>query len=117
MTRAVCFACGGIKFGAFNVCRACGQRPISDDSLMLSLAKTDHYFDVTTLERLGRDVRLGTMPCLDAETKGRLLPQVERAKAMLGLERVRNAANPDGASPPDDAAPWWRFWHRRSPRG
>ena len=37
MTQAVCFACGEIKIGAFNFCRACQQRPMTDEQLMLSL--------------------------------------------------------------------------------
>jgi hypothetical protein len=35
-------------------CKTCRQRPMSDENLMLSLAMTDHYFDMSTLERMGR---------------------------------------------------------------
>jgi hypothetical protein len=73
---------------------------------------TDHCFDVTTLERMGRDVRLGKIPGLDDETKARLLPKVQRAKAMLGLEReMEKAAKLDRLSP--QPARWWRFWQRQ----
>jgi len=62
MTQAVCFKCGEIKWGAFNHCDKCGARPRSDDELMLSLAFTDHYFDLEKLQRIGRDIEMGNPP-------------------------------------------------------
>jgi hypothetical protein len=78
---------------------------MSDENLMLSLAMTDHYFDVATLERIGRDVKLGDLPELDEDTRAGLLPQVQRMKAMLGLGRAPGEV----ASPEREATPWWRF--------
>jgi hypothetical protein len=112
MTQAVCFACGEIKLGAFNACGACRQRPVSDDSLMLSLAIMDHFFDGTALKRIGQDVKLGNIPSLDDETKTRLLPQVQRAKAMLGRVIDKSAeAGPHLAA--TRTHPLWRFWRNR----
>jgi hypothetical protein len=50
MTRAVCFKCGAIKFGAFCPCPECGDVPATEDDLALSLAMSDHYFDMATLD-------------------------------------------------------------------
>lgn len=50
MTQAVCFKCGAIKFGAFCPCPACNATPEAEDDLVISLAMTDHYFDVKTLQ-------------------------------------------------------------------
>ena len=51
MTKAVCFRCGDIKFGAFNPCGACGETPRNDEDLILSLAMTDHYFNDPVVSR------------------------------------------------------------------
>jgi hypothetical protein len=110
MTRAVCFACGEMKFGAFNYCGTCKRRPISDDDLMLSLTMTDRFLDDPVLERLARDVKLGHVPELDEKSRTKLLPQIERVKAMLGLDRMSGAVGPECAPTPRNAARWWRFW-------
>jgi len=88
MTQAVCFKCGEIKWGAFNHCDKCGARPRSDDELMLSLAFTDHYFDLEKLQRIGRDIEMGNPPHLDEATKSKLSPAVQEAKMMLGIDRT-----------------------------
>jgi len=49
MTMATCFNCGEIKFGAFVPCKHCGELPKEDDDWILSLAMTDHYFDLNEL--------------------------------------------------------------------
>ena len=53
MTQAVCFKCGEIKFGAFVLCPHCNARPSADEELVLSLAMTDHYFDLATMKQMG----------------------------------------------------------------
>jgi hypothetical protein len=87
MTEAVCFRCGDLKRGAFSNCENCGARPQSDDDLMLSLAFTDHYFDHSRLEQIGRDIAAGKLPQLDQATKEKLRPAVLEAKRMLGIDR------------------------------
>src|ERR1700676_4348489 len=87
MTQAVCFNCGDIKWGAFSNCENCGARPKTDDELMLSLAFTDHYFDLAKLQKIGRDIGAGRPPQLDQSTKDKLRPAVREAKVMLGTDR------------------------------
>ena len=69
MTQAVCFKCGDIKWCAFNPCEKCGARPKSDDELMLSLAFTDHYFDLAKLQQIGRDIEADKPPQLAQSIK------------------------------------------------
>src|SRR5215831_4148 len=59
MTHAVCFKCGEMKFGAWVPCSACGARPASDREINLSMAMTDHYFDLETLEQMGAKIKQG----------------------------------------------------------
>ena len=47
------FKCGEIKFGAFVLCPHCNARPSADEELVLSLAMTDHYFDLATMKQMG----------------------------------------------------------------
>src|SRR5258705_6848635 len=55
---------------------------------MLSLAFTDHYFDLEKLQRIGRDIEMGNPPHLDEATKSKLSPAVQEAKMMLGIDRT-----------------------------
>ncbi len=87
MTQAVCFKCGDIKWGAFNPCEKCGARPKSDDELMLSLAFTDHYFDLAKLQQIGRDIAAGKTPQLTQSNKDKLGPAVQEAKKMIGIDQ------------------------------
>lgn len=99
MTQAVCFNCGAIKWGAFSNCENCGSRPKSDDELMVSLALTDHYFDLAKLHQIGRDVAGGKAPQLDQATKEGLRPAIEQAKVMLGIDRrIRSGKGPGAES-------------------
>jgi hypothetical protein len=98
MTQAVCFKCGSPKHGAFSDCGSCGARPQSDDDLMSSLAFTDHYFDHTSLERIGADIAGGRRPQLDLTTQEKLRPGVQEAKRLLGFgERKQRLAAPRAA--------------------
>jgi hypothetical protein len=94
MTQAVCFKCGGLKWGAFSGCDTCGAYPQSDDDLMLSLAFTDHHFDRASLKRIGADIAAGERPQLDPTTREKLLPAVQEAKRLLrlGKSKQRQAA-------------------------
>jgi hypothetical protein len=114
MTQAVCFACGEIKMGAFNVCGSCRQRPVAEGSLILSLAMTDHYFDTPVLMRMGENVKLGKLPILDDQTKARLLPQVQRIKEMLGLgSGTKKKDSFHRTSPKHRSVNWWPFRRNR----
>ena len=94
MTQAVCFRCGEIKWGAFGNCNACGARPESDDDLMTSLAFTDHYFDQSKLQQIGRDIKAGNRPQLSDATKESLLPAIRETKVMLGINRSVGPSEP-----------------------
>jgi hypothetical protein len=87
MTKAVCFKCGDIKWGALNRCKKCGALPRSDDELTLSLAFTDHYFDLATLQEIGRNIEMGNPPQLDDAIRAKLLPAVNEAKRLTGIGR------------------------------
>jgi uncharacterized membrane protein YhaH (DUF805 family) len=95
MTEAVCFKCGGLKWGAFSDCESCGARPRSDDDLMLSLSFTDHYFDQSGLEQIGSEIAAGRLPQLDEATKEKLRPAVLEAKRILpiGQHKTQPAAS------------------------
>lgn len=54
MSAALCLACGNVKQGAFIHCSNCGNLPEDND---LSIALTDHYLDITTLEDFGRVIK------------------------------------------------------------
>jgi hypothetical protein len=94
MTQAVCFKCGDIKWGAFNHCEGCGTRPKSDDELMLSLAFTDHYFDLPKLQQIGHGIAAGTPPQLAQSFRDKLYPAVQEAKAITGIGRKTKQEKP-----------------------
>jgi hypothetical protein len=87
MTQVVCFKCGEIKWGAFNPCKKCGARPLSDDELMLSLAFSDHHFSAEQLSTIGLQFKQGLSPGLTDETRARLAPAVAEAKRICGFNR------------------------------
>ena len=80
MTQAVCFKCGEIKHGAFTDCPHCGERPVSDEDFVISLAMTDHYFDVATMKQMGVAVAEGKPPHLDEKSRQDLLKQLENVR-------------------------------------
>ena len=70
MTMAVCYKCGEIKFGAFCPCDKCGEKPETEDDLIISLAMTDHQFDMATLEKISETIKkYGLPPDIPAEEK------------------------------------------------
>jgi hypothetical protein len=80
MTQAVCFKCGEMKHGAFTDCSCCGARPVTDDDLVISLAMTDHYFDLATMKQMGAAVAEGRPPHLDEKSRQDLLRQLENVR-------------------------------------
>jgi hypothetical protein len=108
MTQAVCFRCGVIKFGAFCPCQECQTTPKTEDDLVISMAMTDHYFDMDTLKRFGESVReRGERPKLDPETRNNLLETIRSAGDMMS----QLGDDLDDESPkPIHKKPWWKFW-------
>jgi hypothetical protein len=59
MTKAVCFKCGEMKFGAWRPCPSCGVRPVYEDEFDLSTALTDHFFELEDLEEFSARIKRG----------------------------------------------------------
>jgi hypothetical protein len=113
MTMAVCNKCGAIKFGAFVACPECSATPQTEDDLALSLAMTDHYFDLPTLEQMGANVRDGRPPDLDPETRAQLIATIRRAGRVAGWAGLPAGSNTETDPAAEHARakkPWWRFW-------
>ena len=94
MTQAVCFSCGDLKVGAFTVCSSCGIKPKTDEDMVLSLAMTDHYFDISTLKRMSEMVKRGERVELDESTREMLLNclvEYRNAPSVLSLRNVGTA--------------------------
>ena len=90
MTQAVCFKCGEIKFGAFVLCPHCNARPSADEELVLSLAMTDHYFDLATMKQMGAAVKDGKPPHLDEKYCQDLMKQLRESKKLLTSHLLTN---------------------------
>ena len=106
MTQAICFSCGELKFGAFVDCKSCNERPQTDDELVLSLAMTDHYFDLSTLMQMGESIREGCPPQLDPKTRENLLLNL----ANLKKQRVWKLMTQSQMKLPKISKKWWKFW-------
>lgn len=108
MTMAVCFKCGEIKFGAFCPCEKCGQMPQSEDDRIISMAMTDHYFDMTTLKQIGEATKKnGKPPDLAPENREQIRqvfrkcdPKLPKIEKMLEADLVGTHRR----------KPWWKFW-------
>lgn len=89
MTQAVCFKCGAIKFGAikfgaFCPCPDFQAMPKCEEDLAISLAMTDHYFDLDALKQIGASVReRGEPPLLHPETREHILATIRSAGGMM----------------------------------
>jgi hypothetical protein len=68
--------------------------PKSDNELMLSLAFTEHYFDASMLQQIGRDIKAGRTPQISAAIKEQLAPHIEEVRRITGIGRnpKRNTA-------------------------
>jgi len=112
MTMAVCFKCGVIKFGAFVPCPKCHDCPETEDDLALSLAMTDHYFDMPTLEQIGASVRDGKPPKLDPETHAQLVDTIRSSGMLVKRQGMAKEASKTSESSSTNR-PWWKFWKWR----
>jgi hypothetical protein len=108
MTKAVCFSCGDIKFGAFNPCSGCGETPRVDGDLILSLAMTDHYFNDSSLKQLGDSVKAGSPPKLDENTRSNLLKILEEFKKSPAGQ-IFPGLKPEQKSEVKPRRKWWSF--------
>lgn len=93
MTMAVCYKCGEIKFGAFCPCPKCHRCPTSEDDLALSLAMTDHYFDLPSLEQMGKDLQNGKPLHLDDETRAQLIEVIHSSGMLQKLQSITQDAD------------------------
>ena len=105
MTQAVCFQCGEIKFGAFVLCPLCNARPSEDEELILSLAMTDHYFDLATMKQIGAAVKDGKPPHLDEKSRIDLMKQLAEFKK-LPMSRLITGKD---SIPAKRKSKWWPF--------
>jgi hypothetical protein len=111
MTTAVCFKCGKLKFGAFLPCEAGSALPQDEEEIAISLAITDHYFDLPTLKQIGASIADGKPPQLDEHTHAQMLTLI-RGSDVVG-ELTRDALpRLDGADQPlpKPSRPWWKLW-------
>lgn len=86
LAKSICFNCGEFKLFAFNVCRLCKVAPETDDELVLSLALTDHYFDLKILKIMGKDIQNGLPLKLERKTKENLISDLANLKETTGLK-------------------------------
>ncbi len=105
MTQAVRFKCGEIKFGAFVPCRCCKARPSADEELILSLAMTDHYFNLATMKQIGAAVKDGKPPHLNEKSRQVLLKQLEEFKKMPMSSFITGK----DSIPAKKKSKWWPF--------
>ena len=98
MTMAVCFKCGALKFGAFCPCGQCLAAPETEEDLALSLAMTDHYFDLATLKQMGATAAAGKPPRLAPETREDLLATIRGARLVEGLKEVAKGKDSGGGA-------------------
>jgi hypothetical protein len=110
MTMAVCFKCGKIKFGAFVPCPDCRTAPQTEDDLVRSLAMTDHYFDMPTLEQMGAAVRDGNPPQLAPETHAQLIDTIRRTETLTKVKELASPAE-ESASAAQADAPQPQRWY------
>src|SRR5260370_11299722 len=96
MTMAVCFHCGATKFGAFVPCPDCSAMPQDEEQLALSLAMTDHYFDVPSLQNMAADLRSGKPVHLAPETRTQLIDQIRAEGLLQKLGMLKQTGPMDG---------------------
>ena len=80
MTVALCVRCGTFKHGVFNTCNACGFRPVDDHDMAYSLALTDHYFALETLQEIGGAIPAHGRPSLPPEQEKQMLATISTQK-------------------------------------
>lgn len=85
MTKALCWQCGEIKFGAFNPCPACNAEPGNEDEIMVSLLLTDHHLSDDELVCFQARIRGGARIEIDEETRNALLPVIDEVSRVSGI--------------------------------
>ncbi len=105
MTMAVFFKCGVIKFGAFVPCPECSGVPKNEDDLAISLAMTDHYFDMPTLEQMGASVRDGKPIQLDPDSRANLIDSIRNSGMLAKLQEMFNDEETSKGSPDEEHPP------------
>ena len=91
MTQAVCFKCGELKLGSFCRCNICQSVPRTDEELVLSLAMSDHYFDLEVLEQMSDVIKSGQQINLSKDTREEMFELIGemRSEGILAeLERI-----------------------------
>ena len=88
MTEAICVRCGSVKHGAFGYCQPCGFRPETEIDLAYSLALTDHYFAIDTLNQISADMQSGKpRPSLPKDQEDKFREAARNSGPILGLPR------------------------------
>ena len=138
MTWALCFNCGGTKFGAICPCPDCDVASSGD--MELDIAFSDHHMSVDTLKSFGEVVRSIRQVCDDdalrfwsfiryvstnhSDILGVTLePELQtRCDAVLAhaqptpvvveesAESIHNKSQQKGTGPPKNKRRWWQFW-------
>lgn len=91
MTFALCFNCGSVKHGSFTPCSKCNLSPTTDEEFAHSLALSDHYFPLQSLNQMSERVRQGAKIELLPGELEKLLPAAREARRMLGFASVSMA--------------------------
>jgi hypothetical protein len=137
MTDALCFFCGGIKFGALCPCGDCGA-PAHPD-MQLNITFSDHNMARPTLEQFGAVIQTinGSVPdtgirfwtfmeyvstehpgILRLELKGDAaneIPAVLSSLTLPPVEMIPGRNGIDWNQARDNAVRtrrWWQFWRR-----
>jgi hypothetical protein len=102
-----------MKFGAFVPCPECRQAPGTEEELALSLAMTDHYFDIPTLEQIGASIRQGQPPKLAPETHSELVEMIRDSGMLQRIQTMFSDPDQEPMLPQVDPPPrkrWGKFW-------
>jgi hypothetical protein len=75
---------------------------------MMSLALTDHYFDLPTLKVMGRDIKNGKALQLDEKTRENLLSALAKLKETTGIKFDKPASEPTNQSQKMQEKPFGR---------
>jgi len=110
LTKAVCYHCGEFKKGAFTGCGSCKSAPNDDEEIVLSLALTDHYFDVATLSKFADAIKNGKKVDLTEAFRAELLETHEEFKStILGKYFARSREARIDKSAKKGKRGWWPF--------
>jgi len=106
MTIAVCFRCGTIKHGAFAPCPDCAAHPQTEDEMALSVALTDHFFDMVALEFFSGALRDGRTLRLNSKQRDELVQTIRSTGMVAKLQDVIDRAErPQDMTGPECPSP------------